>query len=435
MTSTNMGASAPSGPPPRRLRARLAASLGASLLCLLCRDASADQPALTRVSLPDAIRLALEHNPDSRSADQDVVGAQGAVAQARALPNPSVFISSLDTGISPADAPVPNQYGFIWAIPFGGKRAAGIRGAEADKRAAAAGRQSRRRELAFDVETAFVHLQLDQSLLAFTQQDATAFNQLLAINEIRFEDGKISYGDVLKLRIQARQVEDTVRQAKQQVDLDRIELARLVGGGVLAADFEVDGVLAPPATDRDVSVRGVTEAAIRNRPEYQALRAQIDSSDAARTLARRQSIPDIGILADYNRIPDTAGTYDLQLTVDVPIFNQNGGAITQADAAYEKSRLSLASLNNQLTADAARVVEQRRVAEQRLAAYSGEFVKMAKESLDISVHSYTEGRGTLLEVVDAESSYRDVERAYRSAQADVVLAAAAVKYVAGEALP
>lgn len=397
--------------------------------------ARAAGPPRAEISLPDAVRLALAQNPDSRSAEQDVAAAEGALSQAHELPNPSIFVYALGTAIDPAAAPIPNQFGFTWTLPFLTKRAAGIDVARSNEDAAVAARAATRRQLAFAVETAFIAVLRDQSILAFARDDATAFRQVLSINEVRYTDGKIAYGDVLKLRIQALQVDDTVRQATQQLAADRIELARLVGGGVLAPDFRALGTLQAPTALPDVTAEEVVEKALRLRPETRQYQAEIDSSNHARSLARQQIIPDIGILADYNRIPDTAGTYDLELILQVPLFNLNGGAIAQADAAYQKSNLAWLGMRDQITAQTRRAVSDWRISRQRLAAYTEDLVHMSEESLDISRHSYELGRGTLLDFLDAESRNRDVQRAYRSAQADAMLAAATLAYVSGEPLP
>lgn len=414
-------------------RCAAAAAMAAALAW--SSEAAAQQAAVTRLTASEAIHLALLHNPDSRSADQDVASARGAVTQARVLPNPSIFISALGYDVSPFQGPIPNQYGVTWTIPIGGKRAASIAAARAGVGAAEASRVATRRQLALNVETVFVNVLLDRSLYDFARQDQQTFRQSVSINELRYKDGKISFGDVLKLRIQARQVDDTVRQAYQQLVNDRAELARLVGSTALAPTFQVVGSLAPPSMPRDLSIQAVAQSALRHRADYRALRAQLDAARASLRLARRQPIPDLGVLADYNYVPGTPGTYDLQLTASVPLFDRNQGNIQQAQASYQKARLAIDGLRNQLMANATRAVEEWRIAEQRVLAYSDDFVKTAKQSLDISRHSYEEGRGTLLEYLDAESSYRDVERAYRSAQAEAVLAAANIKYVSGEDFP
>jgi cobalt-zinc-cadmium efflux system outer membrane protein len=418
-------------------RARCAHSLALGLLgagLLLPRPARA-QGSVKRLTASQAIHLALAHNPDSRAAQQDVSAARGAVEQARVLPNPDIFVGAMGTEISPAQAPIPNQFGIAWTLPLGGKRAAGIASAKAGVSAARASRLATRRQLALSVETAFVTVLLDQSLLDFAREDQQTFRQSVQINELRYKDGKISYGEVLKLRIQARQVDDAVREAKQNLVNDRQELARLVGDGVLAPGYRVFGSLQPPKMPRDLAVSSIVRRALVNRADYQALRAEQDASRSSLSQARRQPIPDVGVLADYNYVPGSAGNYDLQLTATVPLFDRNQGNIRQARADYAKSGLALEAMRAQIRADAARAVQAWRTVAARLRAYNDDFVKSAKESLDISRHSYEEGRGTLLDFLDAESSYRDVQRAYRTAEANAVLAAANIKFVSGEDLP
>ena len=159
---------------------------------------------LATISLPDAIRIARERNPDSLSAEEDVASARGALVQSRALPNPSLFVYRIGENLSPADSPVPNQFGVSWTIPIGGKRGAGIAAADADVAAAEGTRGAFRHQLALDVETAFIAVLLDQSLLDFAKQDQLGLHQAMELDELRNKDGKIAYSDVLKLRIQAR---------------------------------------------------------------------------------------------------------------------------------------------------------------------------------------------------------------------------------------
>lgn len=421
--------------PSARSARRLCSIAGlAAALVVGAQPAHADSGG-RQITLADAVRLALAHNPDSRSADADITSAEGAVTQAKVLPNPDIFLYTIGRGLNPFDAPVPNQYGFTWTIPVSGKRGAGIRVAKAGVEAAHSTRQVARRQLALQVETAFIGVLLDQSILEFAEQDQQAFQQSVAINEIRYKDGKIAFGDVLKLRIQARQVNDTVRQARQSEVNDRAELGRLLGASVVSSDLRLAGALEPVNEPVQVSAQSVVDEALKQRPDYQALFSQLEGARASVSLARRQAIPDIGLLADYDYIPRTAGNYDLELTATVPLFDWNQGNVKSARAQLVKAQLAVEHLREQIAADAKRAVEEWRVSQERLSAYGKEFVSMAQQSLDISRHSYEEGRGSLLDFLDAESSYRDVQRAYRSAQAEAMLAAANLKYVSGEELP
>jgi cobalt-zinc-cadmium efflux system outer membrane protein len=403
-------------------------------LALATTPAAADEPRRT-LTLDDAVALALARNPDSESADADVDAAEGAVTQSRAFSNPSLFVSSLGRNLSPFDAPIPNQIGVTWTVPIGGKRAAGIAVARADLDGAKATRTTARRQLAFDVQTAFVTVLLDAAQLDFAREDQAGLQQAQELDEVRYKDGKIAYGDVLKLRIQARTADDTVHQDELTLASDRAELARLVGDGVLADDFEVTGTLAAPTVSEELTADQLYERALAHRTDYLALQASERSASAAVTAARRQPIPDLDILFDYNQVPDEAGSFDLSLSVTLPLFDRNRGATRQAQASRRKATLASASLAAQIRADATRAVDAWATSRARLALYDEELLADDAESLDITRHAYERGRGTLLDFLDAESSYREVQRAYRAAVADAILAAAQLRFVAGEDLP
>lgn len=392
------------------------------------------QAPLKSVALDQAIQLALAHNTDSRGADEDVTSAGGALVQSRLFANPSLFVSSLGRGVAPFMAPVPTQLGVTWTIPIGGKRAAGIDAARAAVDAARSTRIAARRSIQLAVEKAFVAVLLDQAQLEFSTLDEKGIHDALALNELRYKDGKIAYGDVLKLRLQARTVEDTVRQGQLQLANDRLEFARLTGEATLAPDYAVVGALVPPVVPTPPVAEELLAKALKNRPDYQALLADEQNLEALAAQARRQPIPDLGVLVDYDKVPGEPSQYDIILTVAVPILDRNQGNIIQAESAARKAKIASEALRAQIRADVLQAVNGWNTTHARLAAYDDDILSAANESLDITRHAYEQGRGSLLDYLDAESSYREVERAYRAVVADAMNAAATVRFVAGEDL-
>ena len=402
---------------------------------LLSTTARAAEP-IRSLTLDQAIQLALAHNPDSQSADEDVASAGGALVQSRLLPNPSLFVSSLGRSLSPLDGPIPTQIGLTFTIPIGGKRAAGIEAAQATVDAAWATRVAARRQVALTVEKAFVAVLLAQAQLEFAAQDQDGIRQSFELNDLRYRDGKIAFGDVLKLQIQVRAVEDIVRQDELQLANDRTELARLIGDGSLAAEYVVAGSLtAPPALPAEPIVDDVLAKALKDRTDYQALLAQERSLSALATQARRQPIPDLGVLVDYDNVPGEGSQYDITLSVAIPIFDRNQGNVTQAEAAFRKAKIATQALRAQIREDVQQAVNGWKASHARLAVYDDDLLSAAKQSLDITRHAYEQGRGTLLDYLDAESSYRQVESAYRAVLAAAMTAAATLRFVAGEDLP
>ena len=381
------------------------------------------------LTLPEAIEIALGHNPDLRSSQQDVRSAHGAWVQSSALPNPNLFVSSLGTQVNPLHWPRPNQLGVTWTIPIGGKRGAGIASAEAGLKAAQATEAAQVRQTALGVTTAFVNLLLARSQLDFAKQDQAAFNKTVELSELQYKDGKIAYGDLLKLRIEALSTDDAVRQSQENLVSAHADLEQLLGLQAVAPDFvaqgSLEGTQAPALT-----VESAIAQALAHRPDYQALKASEESAKSALVQQKRQPIPDLGVLADYNHQPGDPDSFDLQLSVAVPIFDFNRGNVEQADATYEKARLAEESLKTQIRDSAIKAVAEWNTARAQVEAY-GTGLKAAKESLDISRHAFNLGSGSLLDFLQAETAYRQVETSYRAALARAALAAYSLRFIAG----
>ncbi len=420
--------------------------LVASLVCgmALARPAAAattkpeaSATLVHKVTLPDAIRLALQHNPDYRSTGYDVKAAEGAVVQASVLPNPGLFVGAMGTAMP--GAPLPDQFGLTWTIPIGGKIAAATDAARASLASARSTEEAGKQALVVQVQTAFVSLLLAESQRDFAKEDQSGFHQTLELNELRYKDGKIAFGDLLKLRLQTVATDDEVREAQLAVENARAELAHVVGEHVIASDFEAVGELSAPVPPAKATADGLLEQALAHRPDYAALQAQEKSAQASLVLARRTPIPDLAVLGDYNRPtsgePTDHGSYDLSLAVSLPVFDRNQGNITQADAAWEKAQLAEESLRTQIRSDLAKSLAEWRAASALVLAYQPGTLDEAKQSLEITRHAYALGTGSLLDFLDAESSYRATQSAYRAALARTALAADNVRLITGEVQP
>ena len=236
---------------------------------------------MQKVTINEAIDLAVLHNPDFRSTGYDVTAAQGAVVQASVLPNPSIEVSSYGRPVKPLNGPVPTQFGLGFTVPIGGKISAATASAEAALDAAKATREAAHRQLIINVQTAFFTLQLNQLLLSFAQQDQTGFHKELDLNELRYKDGKIAFGDLLKLRIQAVSTDDEVREANEQVENARADLRHVVGEGILADAFEVVGELLVPKSPGLGALDELETRALEKRPDYLSLLASEKSAESA----------------------------------------------------------------------------------------------------------------------------------------------------------
>jgi outer membrane protein, heavy metal efflux system len=67
-----------------------------------------------------------------------------------------------------------------------------------------------------------------------------------------------------------------------------------------------------------------------------------------------------------------------------------------------------------------------------LALYQTGYLDQAKQSLDITTYVYQHGSGTLLDLLDAERTYRSTQLAYRQALAAYMTSVQQVNLVVGK---
>jgi len=127
-------------------------------------------------------------------------------------------------------------------------------------------------------------------------------------NEKRFRAGQLAEADVIQARAQAASAEEGVILAVRSVRDTENQLRRLLG----AETFETDGPeidLAPlPAIDSiNANPAQDIKAAFLRRPDYEAARQGVYKVKAARSLANNQLLPRVDLVASagYNGLDNT----------------------------------------------------------------------------------------------------------------------------------
>ena len=117
------------------------------------------------------------------------------------------------------------------------------------------------------------------------------------------------------------------------------------------------------------------------------------------------------------------------------MFDRNKGNTLAADAAARKAHFAIESMRNQLRADVTKAVRTLQTSTARLKVYDQQLFVRGEGIARHHAARLRAGTRHPAQFLDAESSYRDVEREYRSAVGQAMLAAAQVRFVAGEELP
>ena len=390
----------------------------------------------TRITLDQAIDLALVHNHSLKATRTLILQNQAQEITANLRPNPTL---GLDTQFvpffSPQDFSGENlnetqqfDVGISYLFERGRKRQRRLQAARDQTAVTRAQVADAERTLAFNVGQQFVSALLAESTLQFALEDLKDFQQTVDISETQLKAGYIGEGDYLKIKLQLLQFQTDVSSARLAKVQALVGLRELLGYDAVPADVEVVGELEfqPLRGNReDLQAR-----ALRERPDFHAAQLGITAAESQVLLAKANAKVDVNGTYDFTHVSGE-NTASLFANFELPIFNRNQGEIARTGYAFQQSQEQQQSASDTVLSDVANAYEAVRSNEEVVQLYTSGYLKQAQDSRDISEYAYKRGAASLLDYLDAERSYRSVQLAYRQALASYMTALEQLKEAVG----
>jgi outer membrane protein TolC len=213
--------------------------------------------------------------------------------------------------------------------------------------------------------------------------------------------------DALRSQVQLQTRQQQLIVARNNFAKQKLGLARIIGlppGQEFALSEK-----APYQPLTALSLEENLKRAYTNRPDYQALQAQVKAAELSRKAAWAQHLPSLGISANYGDIgvsPFTSnGTYQVAGTLNIPIFagNRAHGEILQAEATLRQQRSQLDNLRGQIDYEVrTAMLDLQAAADQVEVARSS--VDLAQQTLTQAQDRFSAGVADNLEVIQAQEA-------------------------------
>ncbi len=422
------------------MRNALALALAAALLILPAPSAAqqrknpaeppradTSQPPPAKLTLDDAIRMALDHNHALLAARSTILQNQAQEITANLRPNPTL---SWDTQFFPLFQPsqfsldyLDNQAQFDIGIGYlferGKKRQHRLQAARDATSVTRAQVSDSERTLVFNVASQFISALLAESTLELAQQDYDSFQNTVQISESRLKAGDISQGDLLKIKLQLLQFQTDVLNAKVAKVQALAGLRQLLGFESVPDNYEVSGELVYRPVKENLD--GLKALALQNRPDLKAAHLGVTAAQSQAALAVANGKRDLSASFNYTH---TAGVNSgaFFFNIDLPIFDRNQGEIARTRYAVTQAEELQTETAQQVLTDVTDAYANLHTNDEVVQLYQSGYVDMATESRDISRYSYEHGVASLLDYLDAERTYRASQLAYRQALANYMTA-------------
>lgn len=203
------------------------------ILAVLIRpDALQAQQETTYMGFDDFMQFVLDNNLELMVEEYEVSAAEAVLLASRVWEDPElevIFPPFEDDEFSE----FPANIAFEMEIPvdFFGVRRSRVRQARAEKYAAEAGLEDFLRYLRADAAAMYVDMITKQRILERMKQNLGQLNQLTEVNQTLFENGEIGEVDVLQTRLEARNFEAELYDARAEFSDMLAEVYVLMDGG------------------------------------------------------------------------------------------------------------------------------------------------------------------------------------------------------------
>jgi len=291
--------------------------------------------------------------------------------------------------------------------------------ADADVRAAEAARAGAQRSVQLDAAHAFYRVALAQVAVEAATDVERWLDSLVAYTHARVTEGVAAESDLMRLQVERDRAgaETTLRQ----VDLVRAwhDLQRHLDGPSVAVertpmanhDWRVVHFADTVFTPEIRSISTLMPLAFETRAALIESRERVAAARATRATERALIIRELSVMIGTKRM---GGERSLMagLSAPLPLFDQNRGEIRRASAERAAAEYEQAWTERSVRADVNAAYQAVHALSPRALALQRVLITRAQEARRITLGAYTEGAGTLLQVLDAARTTAEAHVAF-----------------------
>ncbi len=341
------------------------------------------------LTLPDAVRRALQSHPSIQAALAAVRVAEAEAAQTRLLPNPIINLAfRLPESGGPPIVAVSLAAELLSLVQKPGQ----VRVADFRLRAASAQAVIVVLDVVTEVRQRYAAVQALDALMPVLEEREKLLDRLLAIAESRLRAGEGIRLDVTTLEAQRAELDVEMIEQRAERRQQRLQLSRSIGQPLDAARWTVTPWTEAPVvrTDEAAWIR----TALEHRPELQAKLWELSALGVEVGLARWAFIE--GGEADVEAERDGTWSTGPSIGVPIPIFDWGQAQRAKAQALRTQTL-------HEMTDQRRTVIEE---------------IRTAREALQASLEAYRRVRDGVIPLL--EKRRREATSQWEAGQSDIL---------------
>lgn len=303
-----------------------------------------------------------------------------------------------------------------YTLELGGKRRSRIRIARSEKEMTEALLEDYFRNLQADATIAYLGALKQKSLLKIQQSSYEQMEQLAYADSIRFRLGEIMEVNARQSKLEAATMQNDVYSSEGELQEILIQLALLQGNTSTEIPDSITGKLT--YLKRDFNLPLLIATAQNNRADLQAALKFQEVSQQNLRLAKANRIMDLGISlgGSYsstvkNEIAPAPSFKGFTAGISIPLkfSGINKGEVRAAQYAVAQSEKQYEAIELQIDSEVAQAYQKYVTACRQIEQFNTGLLDDAKMILEKKIYSYKRGETSILEVLNAQRTYNDIQ--------------------------
>ena len=394
------------------------------ILTILCVSASLTAQTNRVMSFSEYMNNVKNTNISYLAEKYNVDIADANVKAAKVFPDPELSVSyannqnwSLQMGYG-VDAELS------YTLELGGKRKARIRAAQSEKEMTEALLEDYFRNLRADASIAYFEALKQKKIHEIQQSSYLRMFELAKADSVRFSLGAITEVDARQSRLEAASMLNDVYAGEGELHDMLVQLLLFEGNKNMEIPDSIAGSLFYPKKEfnlQNFNLQELIVTAQNNRADLQAAIKAKELSHNNMRLAKANRAIDLGVSLGggyssivRNEIAPAPEFVGIAAGISIPLkfSNTNKGELRAAQMAARQSELAYEAIEQQIASEVVQAYNKYAISCRQVEQYNTGLLDDAELILNKIIYSYERGETSILEVLNAQRTYNDVQTSY-----------------------
>jgi cobalt-zinc-cadmium efflux system outer membrane protein len=411
--------------------------MGLLLILVRSKLEAQSKPALTWEQVKERFETS---NPALLADKLNVEESKAQEITAFLRPNPTVDLTVDGTQIAPHNGtwqPFAGTFespGISYLYERRHKRDLRLESAKKATSIAESGHADMERALLFNLRNAFVSSLQAKAVVQLTKDDLAYYDHVLGVSRDRFKAGDIAQIDLDRLELQRVQYESDLQTAEVNLRTAKIQLLTLLNDRTPVEEFDV--VAAYDFTDQIADREEFRKVALDTRPDLRSAMQAVEKAqtDHKLAVANGSTDPTFGAWYTHNAStnnPVAINTLGVSVSAPLRVFDRNQGEKLRTKLDLERTQKLRESAEAQVLSDVDTGYATLDSTLNLLRPYKAKYLQQSVRVRDTVYFSYQHGGASLLDFLEAESEYRNVQLSYVNLVGSFLTAAAQMNMAVG----